>query len=345
MNKRNITIIIVILLIWNVVLTVLFVNKNKSTTTVTEENVYGISTDLTKVVKDSYSSVVRVKSSFGNQTGFIYMQNNNTAYIVTTYHGIQKDNTITVTFANGKSIAATSIGNDKLLDLAVLSIDVPYVLNPVKCGDNEYTNKGEFVICIGSGSDTKKSNDIKLGIVSNNLLNIDDKVTIDKQSLKTQKEMLALSLDVGEGYSGSPIFNMKDEVIGMVQMGDDEEIYSLTINELKIVADKIINNNKYNKLDLGIKGRYIKDLENYEKNMLNIPFESINGYYVEDVLPNSLSSKLGIQLGDIIISINNTQINSQKDLLNFLYSNTSEDIAIIINRTDNQLELKGSIND
>ena len=43
--------------------------------------------------------------------------------------------------------------------------------------------------------------------------------------------MLALSLDVGEGYSGSPIFNMKDEVIGMVQMGDDEEIYSLTINE------------------------------------------------------------------------------------------------------------------
>lgn len=345
MNKKNITVLIIILIIWNVVLTVLFVNTNKSTTTITEENVYGISTDLTKVVKDSYSSVVSVKSSFGNQTGFIYKQDNNVAYIVTTYHGIEKDNTVTVTFANGKSVAATQVGCDKFLDIAVLSIDTSYSLNPIKSGDNEYTNKGEFVICIGTGSEVKKANDIELGIVSNNLINIDDKVSIDKQSYRIHKEMIALSLDVGEGYSGSPIFNMKDEVIGMIQMGDEEGVYSLTINEIKIVVDKIIANNEYKKVDLGIKGRYIKDLENYEKNMLNIPFELINGYLVEEILPNSLASNLGVQSGDTIISINNIQIIGQKDLLNCLYANSNEEISILVNRADTQLELKGNIND
>ena len=70
--------------------------------------------------------------------------------------------------------------------------------------------------------------------------------------------MLALSLNVNEGYSGSPVFNMKNEVIGMVQMGDEDGTYSLTINEIKIIADKIISKTEYKKLDLGVKGRYIK---------------------------------------------------------------------------------------
>ena len=345
MKKKSVFILIAILLIWNVILTVLLVSDKEVTPTVTEENVYGISTDLTKVVNDSYSSVVNVKSSFGKQTGFIYKQDNNIAYIVTTYHGIEKDNTITVTFANGKSVAASAIGYDALKDVAVLSIDTQYVLNVAKCGDNEYTNKGEFVICIGSSSDIKKANEVELGIVSNNLVNIDDKITIDKEQFNVQKEMLALSLNVGEGYSGSPIFNMKNEVIGMVQMGDEDGTYSLTINELKIIADNIISKIDFNKLELGIKGKYIKDLEDYEKNMLNIPFETINGYYAEDVLPGSFASKLGVLTGDVLVSINGTQITGQKDLLNILYSNTSDGIVMVINRSDNQLELKGNIND
>ena len=345
MKKKSVFILIAILIIWNIVLTVLLVNNKEIVPTVTEENVYGISTDLTKVVKDSYSSVVNVKSSYGKQTGFIYKQDDNVAYIITAYHGIGNDNTITITFANGKTTIASLVGFDVLEDVAVLSIDTPYTLNVVKCGDNEYTNKGEFIICIGSSSDLKKANDIDLGIVSNNLVNIDNKLTIDKQSFNVQKEMLALSLNVDEGYSGSPIFNMKNEVIGMIQMSDEDGTYSLTINEIKIIADRLINKTEYKKMDLGVKGKYIKDLEDYEKNMLNISFDTINGYYVEDILLNSLASKAGVQVGDVIISINNTQITGQKDLLNCLYSNADQDFTIVVNRANNQLELKGTIND
>lgn len=345
MNKRNTIIILIVLLIWNIVLTVLFVNANNTSQIVTEENVYGISTDLTEVAQDSYSSVVSVKSSSGQQTGFIYKQDNNTAYIVTTFHGIGNENLVSVTFANNKTVPASIIGFDLLRDVAILSIDSPYTLNVTKAGDNDYAKNGEFVICIGSSNNIKSSNNVKLGIISNTIVNIKDQVTFQKTDYDVKKEMLALSLDVSEGFSGSPIFNMKGEVIGMVQMDDDELTYCLTINEIKTIADLAIDGKEVNKIELGIKGNYVKNMEDYERNMLNIPLEVINGYYIEEVEQHSLASKLELMPTDIIFSINNIQINTQKDFLNALYSNTSQEINLTVYRGDKTIDIKENLND
>lgn len=345
MNKRNITLLVIILLIWNIILTVLLFNNKETPQTVTEENVYGISTDLTKVAKDCYTSVVTVKSISGKQTGFIYKQVEDTVYVVTTYHGIGNDNSISVTFANNKTIPATLVGFDYKTDVAVLSLESPYVLNITKCGDNEYTNSGEFIICIGSGINDISTNDVKLGIISNGLINISDTITYNKENYNIQKEMLGLSLDINEGYSGSPILNMKKEVIGMVQMSDDDRTYALTINEVKLIADNIIENKQVDKLYLGVKGKYIKNMEDYERNMLDISFDITNGYYVEEILKDSLASDLNVLNSDIIISINNSQINNQKDLLNALYSNNSEELTISVYRNGETVELKDITND
>lgn len=345
MNKRNITLLIIVLLVWNVILTVLLVNNNKTTQTITEENVYGISTDLTKVAQSCYSSVVEVKSMFGSQTGFIYKQTDDKTYIVTTFHGIGNDNVVSVIFANNKTIPASVVGFDYLSDVAVLAIDSPYKLNVVKCGDNEYTSNGEFVICIGANDGVDSSNDIELGIISNQLVNVKDVITYQRKNYNIQKEMISLSLNSKEGYSGSPIFNMKNEVIGMIQMNDNKKTYSITINELKIIVDNIINKHQINKLDLGVNGKYVVYMEDYERNMLNISFDIIGGYYVNSINPKSIASKLGINPSDIILSINNVPINNQKDLLNILYSQDLSEISCLVYRNSENVELKGTIND
>lgn len=344
MKKRYIVVILIIV-IWNIVLTFFLFNNNPKQTTITEENVYGISTDLTEVAQDSYTSVVSVRTSYGKQSGFIYKQENDKAYIVTTYHGIGKDNAVSITFANNKTYTGTVEGFDYLYDIAVISIESPYKLNVVKCGDNEYIKNGEFIININSSNSKDITNDVSLGIVSNKLINIEDIITYDKQNYNVKKEVINLSLQSSEGNSGSPIFNMKSEVVGMIQMNDDRRTYALTINEIKIIVDNIISNNEYIKINLGIKGRYINTLEEFEKNMYNIPFEVINGYFVEEVSVNSLSSSLGVQNGDIIVSINGNSINNQKDLLDNLYSNTSNEILITVFRIDKTVDLKGLLND
>lgn len=344
-KKKIFAITLAALLVWNIILTLLIVNGTNSKTTVTEENVYGISTDLTTVAKDVYSSVVGVKTSYGNETGFIYKQNDNIAYIVTTYHGIGKDSAATVSFANGKTVSASVVGYDFKRDIAVLSFDSPYLLNVVKCGDNEYTKNGEFIICISSSNNKDITNDVNLGIVSNNLIDINDEIVFERKKYSVQKEMIALSLNTKEGYSGSPIFNMKNEIIGMIQLNDDERAYSLTINEIKLIAEKIINNEEINKIDLGIKGKYISNFEDYDRNMLNISFDVTNGYYVNNVAFNSIGNKLDIRASDVILSINNAPIKGQKDLLNCLYSNSNDEITIQVYREGNTLTLKGNIND
>lgn len=345
MKKRYIAIILIIV-IWNIVLTCfIFNNSNSKQTTITEENVYGISTDLTKVAQDSYTSVVSVKTSYGKQSGFIYKQENDKAYIVTTYHGIGKDNVVSITFANNKTYTGTVVGFDYLYDVAVISIESPFSLNVVKCGDNEYIKNGEFIININSSNSNDITNDVSLGIVSNKLIGIEDTIMFDKQNYNVKKEVINLSLQSNEGNSGSPIFNMKSEVVGMIQMNDSKRTYALTINEIKMIVDSIISNSDYRKINLGIKGRYISNLEEFEKNMLNIPFEIINGYYVEEVLTNSIANSLGIQNGDIIVSINGNSVNNQKELLNCLYSNSSNEIIVTIFRTDKSIDLKGLLDD
>lgn len=347
MKNRYIAVFVVIV-IWNIVLTCLFfsINGNDSSqTTITEENVYGISTDLTKVSQDSYTSVVNVKTSYGKQSGFIYKQENDIAYIVTTYHGVGNDNTVSVTFANGKTYAGTIIGCDYLYDIAVISIESPYNVNVVKCGDNEYIKNGEFIININSSDNKETTNDVALGIVSNKLINILDNIVYEKEKYDVKKEMISLSLNSSEGCSGSPVFNMKSEVIGMIQMRDDRRTYALTINEVKMIVDNIISNVDYKKIELGVKGKYIKYLEEYEKNMLDIPFEIIDGYYIDELLSNSSKNNFGLQVGDIILTINNSPITCQRELLNCLYLNSSDEITIVIYRGDNTVELKGLLND
>lgn len=337
---------ILILLIWNIVLTVFVFYKKEKETTVTNENVYGFSTDLTKVAEDAKSSVVVVETTYGKQSGFIYKQQDSIAYIVTTFHGIGNDTIASVTLLNGKVFTANIVGYDFLSDIAVLSIETPYKLNVVKCGDNEYLKAGEFVINIGTGSHADYINDIELGVVSNNLINIVDNITYNKEKYSVDKELVSISLNVGEGYSGSPVFNMSNSIVGMVEMDNSNNgIYAITINEIKLVADSIISQKEINKMNLGISGEYVASLEEYEKNIYNLPLDVLDGYYVKTVASEGLASKIGVSNGDIVESINGMKVVTQKDLLNIIYGNTSNDITLLIIRNNEKLELKGKIID
>lgn len=345
MKKRWLVIVVSILIIWNIVLTIMLVNKkDDSKMTVTEENVFGISTDLTKVADIGKTSCVVVESVYGKQSGFIYKQNQNTVYVVTTFHGIEDSKTASVVLANGKTYLGTVVGFDYLKDIAVLSFETEYKFNEIKCGDNELISDGEFLINIGTNDTDVSINNIMLGIVSKNLISIHDTIEYNKETYSIDKEMMSISSDITHGYSGSPVFSMKGEIIGMIEMKDDNRVYAITINELKIVVDKIINNEEVNKIDLGIKGLYIKTLKDYERNVLDIPFDIISGYYIESIDNNKLAFKLGLEQGDIIIFINGTNIENQKEMLNILYGN-SEELNLLIYRNEKEIEIKGSVND
>ena len=130
--------------------------------------------------------------------------------VVTNYHVVHGVVDLTVTFSDGDAYAATVVGTDPYVDLAVLSVSAPpFEFRPLQLGISSLLRVGEPVVAIGnpfglSGSET-------FGIVS--------------QLGRTLSESLAgnfaiadviqFSAPINPGNSGGPLLNANGTVVGI----------------------------------------------------------------------------------------------------------------------------------
>lgn len=346
MNKYNrlLIVIIVLLLGVNVFFIVDYLNsKNDSKVIVNNIEVSGVTTDLTKVVDDNKSSIVSVVNSSNTGSGFIYKKSDDKLYILTAYHVLDKDNN-TVVLSSGAKLKGSIKGYDALLDLAVLEVESDLSVKTVKLGDSSVVKKGEFIVSIGTPTNIDYAGSVELGIISNNNITLLNAIEFNKQKIEYYASYIQISGNIKEGYSGSAIINMNSEVIGMCLMEDNGSVFVSPINEIEIVTNKIINDEEYSKINLGIKGNLVSNMENYEKASLNIPLDVVSGLFVKDVLHDTLGDLMGIKTNDVILSINNREIDNENTLLEILYSN-SKDIKVKVLRNNEEIELSSVIYD
>lgn len=317
---------------------------NNNEQNVIETNVTGFATDLTKAVETSKSSVVVVSTNISTATGVIFNNNDNSTYVVTTYHSVADDLPITITFASGASFEGELVGKDIFADIAVIKVDTNVETNPIKFGNSNIIKNGEIVVCIGTPSSNMYSNTNEIGIISNSLISLSNSINYEEKTFDYVTNMIQLSSGIAHGYSGAPVLNMAGEMVALVTMKNETAVFALPTNEIKIIAENIINGNEYKKIQLGIKGLFVEKLETYEKNQLNIPLDVNSGYYVNNVRPLSLANLFEIKEGDIIVSINDISINNYNDLLSCLYSN-ADSLVIQIIRNNESISITGSIDD
>ena len=343
-NKRNLYIIIVLLCIWNLVLSlVVFGRKSDSRhNEINEYDVSGFSTDLSKVYDSNRSSIVSVEQGSEISTGFIYEKEGDTVYIVSSYHGVSGNGEINVRFNNGSRVRAEVRGYDVFADVAVLMCEFPFEVRQVTVGDSSLSKAGEFVLGIGNSGTTDYELSAQFGMISSPYREIVNEIYFNNERYEYYSGLMQLSGAFLEGFSGSPLFNMNGEVIGMITMKDEDIVLAVTVNELSIIADAIIADEPLSKLQMGISGRYLCDMEKYETVALNINVETVSGYYVDNVRTNSLGSRLGLQRGDIIISINGIPVEDRDVMLQILYSEINE-IELVISRNGEESTLRGSI--
>ena len=346
MNKRLIYIILTVIIIWLIALTFRNVDSssNNNTTNINEYNVSGFSTDFTKIIDENRSSIVTINADNTISSGFVYRQDNNDVYVVSSYHGITNANNISVILDSSYSVNATLVGYDYLGDIAILKLSSPYMINGLKIGDSTLLKEGEFVISVGTPLSLDYAASAQLAMISKGNLTIENSITYNNEQYNYYLDVIQLSSNLPKGYSGSPILNMNGEVVGMNIMDLNNELnFALTVNELRIVADKIINNEEINKHQFGIKGKYIVNMPNYEKTNLNLDIEIISGIYVQKVKENSLAMLAGVKAGDILTKINDDIITTLDDYLNVSYKQ-AENIVFEVIR-NNQITTLGVVHD
>lgn len=345
-NNRLLFLLIIILVIWNIVLTALYSNKKETEIheSITQTTVTGFSTDLTKVIEQSKSSVVTVETNSSLSSGIVYKYNNGICYVVTTAHSVLDANNIYVVFASGASYSASVVNVDYFADIAVLKAETNVDVNSIKLGDSDLLNDGEFLICIGTPKNMFYAYSNELAIVSSSFRTLNNSVSIDEQSYDYYTNVIQLSSDIVDGYSGAPVLNMNGEVMGIITMKNNGTVFALPINETKIVADNIISGNEYRKNQFGFKGSFIAHFEPYEKSQLNIPLDINYGIYVNGIKTASFASDIGIKQGDVILSINGVLIKTYSDLLKIQYLESSSFNYEIL-RNGETFNLVGNIND
>lgn len=239
-------------------------------------------------------------------SGFVITED---GYILTNYHVIDGANSIKVTFDNGKEYTATYVGGEEKNDIAVIKVDATG-LTPVVIGKSSDMLVGEQVTTIGNPLGELTFSE-STGIISA----LDRSITM---SDGRQMNMIQTDCAINSGNSGGPLFNSHGEVIGIVSAkyssGSNSSSASVEGLGFAIPMDDVANMVS----DL-VKNGYVTGKPIMGISVADVD-ESVTSYGVPQgaiirvVTPDLCGAKAGLQAGDIVTKIDDTDVTSASDL-------------------------------
>jgi len=262
-----------------------------------------VSTTMTNIF--GYTS-----TSAASGSGFVITAD---GYIVTNYHVIEdavKDSSvsITVSFHDGSSYPATLVGGEEDNDVAVLKIEATG-LQAVTLGKSADVNVGDTVMAIGNPLG-ELTFSMSQGIVSccDRAINVDG----------TPFNMIQVDASINPGNSGGPLMNLYGEVVGIVSAKyssySDTTVegigFAIPISDVQTIITDIMENGQVtDKAYMAIKAGSMTEQMAAQYN-INVT----QGVFVYAVEKGGAGEKAGLQLGDVITKLNDTEITSMSDL-------------------------------
>ena len=255
-------------------------------------------------------------------SGFILTSD---GYIVTNYHVVGDAQTIQVTLYSGDTYDAQYVGGDEDYDIAVIKIEATG-LQAVTLGDSEELNVGDHVLAIGNPLG-ELTFSMSGGMVSsvNRTINVDG----------TPFNMIQTDTSINPGNSGGPLLNSYGEVVGIVSAkysstGSNGETaeglgFAIPINDVSsMIQDIMTNGYVSNRAYLGatIGSLNASMAQQYR-------YDITEGAFVYSVEAGGPADQAGLQLGDVITAIDDTEITSLDDLTAARKSYTAGDTSTL----------------
>ena len=271
----------------------------------------------------SITSESRSGSSSGS--GVIFSED---GYVVTNYHVIENGESYTVLLADERSQPARLVGSDPTSDLAVLQVNATD-LTPAEFGDSDDVYVGDNVVAIGDPLGVEFRGTMTNGIVSA----INRNVNVNGRTMNLIQTNAALN----SGNSGGPLINSCGQVIGIntIKIGaftDSAGVeglgFAIPSAVVKDIVSQILDQGYVSgRPFLGITG---ERLSVFYQRYYRLPA----GLYVTAVAEGSSAADVGIVPGDILLSIDGTNIRTQNELDTALYHYAAGDqMDIVIYRS------------
>ncbi|MBQ7616254.1 MAG: PDZ domain-containing protein [Butyrivibrio sp.] len=260
--------------------------------------------------------------SSGSASGVIVANNVTNYYIVTPSAAIENAESIRVTFCDGAVATAELSLTDTVTDISVITVRRSTLTESTRekvttstlGSSNTGTMTGMPVIAAGSPIGIQDS--ISYGIITS------EKVALGLEDSYYKQ----LTTDIyGSTLASGVLTNINGQVIGIIDMSyntDDlqNHICAIGITELKSLIEDLSNGR--NRAYLGIHGTTIPvDVQS----QLSLPA----GAYITKTEMDSPAMKAGIQSGDILTSINGSEVSSYEQFVTKLSQCSPDDIITI----------------
>jgi serine protease Do len=287
------------------VVTITTSNSDNSTSS-TESNAAAKELPTSNSLEAEFISQILTSSTGNSGSGFIFSAE---GYVLTNAHVINNAERITVKLHDGETYSAQIIGQDDVSDIALLKISANELKAVALAGPDQPLKVGQTVLGIGSPYSFDYS--VTSGIISYLGRNLSGNRDSNQYASYIQTDML-----INPGNSGGPIINGNGDVIGMSSRifsntGSSIGIsFGIPVNIIDSIVDKFLNESKANQNTFGLQ------TANVNPNQIqNLGLQQAIGAQVLNIDLDSYADRSGIEVNDVIVTIDGNIIRNNEEFL------------------------------
>lgn len=227
-------------------------------------------------------------------------------YILTNHHVVGDADTIQISLIDGTVHDAEIVGSDPATDIAVIKVAAKN-LTEMSIGDSTNARVGDFVIAIG--------NPFGLGhTVTSGIISALGRTGISRDGYE---DFIQTDASINPGNSGGALVNMNGELIGInsaiiSRSGGNVGIgFAVPTEIASSIMSQILD---FGEIRRGLLGVNIQTIDAAAAEALGNDIDS--GALITGIQSNSAAENAGLQVGDIIVEVNEKKVDGAAELRN-----------------------------
>ncbi|MCF7221452.1 trypsin-like peptidase domain-containing protein [Marilutibacter chinensis] len=232
-------------------------------------------------------------------------------YILTNHHVIEGADEVSVTLADGRTLAANFVGSDPDTDVAVMQVTAED-LDALPLAATDTLRVGDFVVAVGNPFGIGQT--VTSGIVS----------AVGRSGLRGLgfQNFIQTDASINPGNSGGALVNLKGELVGIntasfnprgSMAGNIGLSFAIPTGLARSIMDQLIAND-----GVVIRGAFGVETQPVTRQIAQgLGLDDARGALVNRVYSGSAAAAAGIQVGDVIVAADGQRIDGPDALRNF----------------------------
>ena len=229
-------------------------------------------------------------------------------YILTNHHVVENAEEIEVVLTDNRNLKAKVVGSDSGTDIALLQVEGGKGLVQMKLGNSDQVQVGDFVLAIGNPFGLQHT--VTSGIIS----------ALGRSGINPDgyEDFIQTDASINPGNSGGALVNLRGELVGInsaifSNSGGNIGIgFAIPVNIAKSIMNQIL---QFGEVKRGLLGVSISDFNADSAKAYGVD-GTAEGALVQEVADGSAAEQAGIEVGDVIVSIDGQRIKGASDLRN-----------------------------